>query len=195
MVKIGMDLLGAGATRVLEEARAERRAKAEAVYKMRVAEDEEKAKLDAVAKAKIKAEKGGAPDKPQVKVAVKCSGPKYYKKWARNNRDKTREAGKRWAEKNRGYFEERYDRRTALEVYEKHGVTFEQVRKADRECRHRCMVCGLGLGAGRVKHVDFMPEKGKIRGLTCGRCKDGFKAFSGNSALLRRAAEYLEGHG
>lgn len=56
-----------------------------------------------------------------------------------------------------------------------------------------CAIChGETNGQGDL-HVDHDHVTGKVRGLLCSRCNTGIGMMGDNTALLRKAIEYLEG--
>jgi hypothetical protein len=56
-----------------------------------------------------------------------------------------------------------------------------------------CAICGEECATNRRLAVDHDHATGKIRGLLCQACNTSLGKFKDSPALLRRAANYLEG--
>lgn len=85
-----------------------------------------------------------------------------------------------------------YDRKA------KYGLTPEQVQRMRDQQRGRCAICETAMRIGGKpgmdqENVDHDHTTGVVRGLLCSRCNTSIGKFNDNPALLRRAAEYVEG--
>jgi predicted nucleic acid-binding Zn ribbon protein len=77
----------------------------------------------------------------------------------------------------------------------RHRLTLEQYLGLIEAQGNRCMICqGEWRGwNGLGPHIDHNHLTGEVRGLLCGECNTGIGRFGDDPALLRRAADYLEG--
>jgi hypothetical protein len=74
--------------------------------------------------------------------------------------------------------------------YRRYGLTQTDVVELRAAQSDRCAICG---DAG-PQHLDHDHETGAVRKLLCQRCNHGLGLFRDDPALLRAAAEYVEGH-
>jgi hypothetical protein len=82
---------------------------------------------------------------------------------------------------------ERYKRRVRNhELMKKYGLTRSQY---ERLKKLPCQICGCKR---KIMHIDHKIV-GTMRGWLCHRCNPALGLFDHNPALLRAAAEYLEG--
>ena len=76
-----------------------------------------------------------------------------------------------------------------------YGITLTQYTDLLSAQGGGCAICRskTATASGGSFHVDHDHLTGKVRGLLCTCCNQGLGRFRENSALLRRAVEYLEG--
>ncbi len=78
-----------------------------------------------------------------------------------------------------------------------YGLTLEQYNEILREQGLGCAICKSGnsdmKGKGYLFRVDHDHNTGKIRGLLCHNCNVALGLMKDSPALLRKAAQYLEG--
>lgn len=77
-----------------------------------------------------------------------------------------------------------------------HGVTKMQFEAMLAEQDGACAICksdGLNGRTGRTLHIDHDHKTGRNRKLLCDNCNLGLGNFQDDPALLRNAADYLEG--
>lgn len=58
-----------------------------------------------------------------------------------------------------------------------------------------CAICRRTDPNGKYWHLDHDHDTGKARAILCGTCNQGLGQFQDNAALLRAAADYLDGFG
>lgn len=76
----------------------------------------------------------------------------------------------------------------------RHGLSYEQYTGMLAAQGDACALCGDATWAGwRGQHIDHCHQTGRVRGLLCGNCNTALGRFGDDPALLRRAADYLEG--
>lgn len=75
-----------------------------------------------------------------------------------------------------------------------YGITAEQYEAMLAAQGDGCAICGDdgSTSRGGLLHVDHCHRSGAVRGLLCESCNLALGKFKDDSALLRRAAEYLE---
>lgn len=74
----------------------------------------------------------------------------------------------------------------------KYGMTLEEFKGMEKVHGGLCAVCRKP-DRRRALHVDHDHATGIVRGLLCSDCNNGLGAFRDNSALMRAAADYIEG--
>jgi hypothetical protein len=82
------------------------------------------------------------------------------------------------------------------------GLNKEQYQTLVERQNDVCALCGQKERIKRSQHhfgpnylaVDHDHKTGKVRGLLCNQCNIGLGNFKENIQVLRKAAEYLEGH-
>lgn len=101
-----------------------------------------------------------------------------------------REGMKRWREAN---LEESRDRHAKWKYGVEHG-TYDMLLEQQKG---RCKICGTDAPGVRLTrfHIDHSHSTGNIRGLLCEHCNRGLGHFKDIPALLRKAADYIEGGG
>lgn len=77
----------------------------------------------------------------------------------------------------------------------KYGITLEDYQNLFEAQDGVCALCGNSCGSGRLLAVDHDHTTGKIRGLLCMAHNTGLGKFGDSSALLRKAADYLDNGG
>ena len=86
-------------------------------------------------------------------------------------------------------------RRSHLKV--KFGITPEDYGQMLAAQGDGCAICGNGRNRNSPSreylHIDHDHETGRVRGILCDRCNQVLGHFGDDPALLRRAADYLEG--
>ena len=55
-------------------------------------------------------------------------------------------------------------------------------------------MCDKKLKDDRDTHIDHDHKTGKIRSILCNKCNVGLGMFNDDTAVLRRAAKYIEKH-
>ena len=116
----------------------------------------------------------------------------YSRKYQAENRERIsarrRAANQRNREKNKTYERERLMREYGISV-----VAYEEMKTGQGS---KCAICkAIVTGTGRKGlHVDHCHVTGKVRALLCSRCNTTLGNMKDDPALLRAAAEYLEGH-
>lgn len=81
-----------------------------------------------------------------------------------------------------------------------YGLTSEQYGQMLADQAGVCSICGepevrvTSKGELTTLHVDHDHETNAVRSLLCYRCNSGLGSFRDKPELLRKAAEYLEGH-
>jgi predicted RNA-binding Zn-ribbon protein involved in translation (DUF1610 family) len=75
----------------------------------------------------------------------------------------------------------------------KYGMTRQALDVLREQQGATCALCEGGLQGGRKEHVDHCHETGKVRGILCSECNTGIGKLRDDPALLRRAANYIEG--
>ncbi len=105
-----------------------------------------------------------------------------------SNKDKVNADSKAWAKAN----PDKRDDATERRRLKKYGLTVEQHQALFEIQGGLCLICNESFGK-RV-HIDHDHSTGRVRGLLCHTCNVGLGHFKDSSALLRKAAEYLEGH-
>lgn len=79
----------------------------------------------------------------------------------------------------------------------RYGLTYQEYRALIERQGGVCALCGQewrGWGGKSGLHVDHCHQTGQVRGLLCGDCNTALGRFGDDPAILRRAADYLEGH-
>ena len=86
------------------------------------------------------------------------------------------------------------DRKNKLK--KKYNVTVEWYDTQLKEQNGKCMICGTTEGGGisSTLHVDHDHETGAVRDLLCRSCNTGLGLFKENTALLKKAIEYVNRH-
>ncbi|MGH8892520.1 MAG: endonuclease VII domain-containing protein [Actinomycetes bacterium] len=74
----------------------------------------------------------------------------------------------------------------------RYGLGADDVLRMLEEQARRCALCFRDVSAATV-HVDHDHVTGKVRGLVCFNCNGGLGQFKDNAAVVRRAADYLDG--
>lgn len=77
-------------------------------------------------------------------------------------------------------------------------ANLEKVRAMRDQQQGRCAICETTMRIGGKpgmdqEHVDHDHTTGEVRGLLCSRCNTSIGKFNDDPALLRRAADYIEG--
>lgn len=101
------------------------------------------------------------------------------KTYYHNNKEKQKEAHKKWVESNRDKL--KYHR--AKYAY---GLT-------EDEYDALAMVCVI-CGATDRLCIDHSHQSGRVRGRLCASCNKGLGCFKDNPVLLLRASDYILGH-
>lgn len=88
------------------------------------------------------------------------------------------------------------NRRNLLRDY---GITPEYYARMHAEQNGLCAICQMPetmVRHGKVEglSVDHCHTKGHVRALLCSNCNNGLGRFGDDPAVLRRAADYLDGH-
>lgn len=116
----------------------------------------------------------------------------YQKRWYEANKPRILEMRRAYAKANkdrlaverRGRYHKKYRDRKLAKVY---GVSVEEAKRllaiAD------CELCGNA----EATDTDHCHDTGKVRGRLCTNCNNGLGRFMDDPALLRKAANYLEG--
>ena|SRR5580698_2982676 len=78
-----------------------------------------------------------------------------------------------------------------------YGIQPDDYMRMWHEQKGVCALCGGIDVDGKTRrtkclHVDHCHSTGKVRGLLCHKCNHGLGAFKDDSALMRRAAEYID---
>lgn len=110
------------------------------------------------------------------------------KKWRAENRDRVAGYSKKYWALN----PEKQRRKRQIQKFREWGITEDRYRDILVSQGGGCAICAGLCVSGRQLAVDHDHETGKIRGLLCARCNNGLGNFTDNSALLLRAASYLE---
>ena len=79
------------------------------------------------------------------------------------------------------------------EVRRRYGLTREQVDAIRDLQGGLCPVCDDELRGGKFEHIDHCHETKLVRGILCSECNTGIGKLGDDPALLRKAADYLEG--
>lgn len=109
----------------------------------------------------------------------------------RDNRVERSAQRRRYNVLHREYLKEYYKKSRNRRIARQYGTT-EQVI-AELMQRETCQLCERPL-AGRRRAIDHDHEVGGIRGMLCGNCNAGLGLLGENSGVLRRAADYIDGH-
>lgn len=96
-------------------------------------------------------------------------------------------ADKRYREKNKEKTRLRMQRQR-LKMY---GLTPETLKAMHEKQGKLCAICSKDIS--EKFHVDHCHETGRVRGLLCTACNMGLGLFKDDSALLRKAIDYLHG--
>lgn len=83
-----------------------------------------------------------------------------------------------------------------LHLVRNHGITIEKYEQMLADQGGTCSICPATESVNTwspLLHVDHDHKTGAIRGLLCHSCNVSLGHFRDDPALLRRAAEYLEG--
>ena len=77
----------------------------------------------------------------------------------------------------------------------RYGLTVEEFREMLARQANLCAICGGPWRGwnGQNPHIDHCHTTGRVRGLLCASCNSAIGRFGDDPALLRRAADYLEG--
>lgn len=86
--------------------------------------------------------------------------------------------------------------RARQQLLRTYGITYEEYDRLREQQRRRCAICESPIAKrGRQRgYVDHNHQTGRVRGLLCSSCNFAIGHLRDNSALARRAAEYLESH-
>lgn len=108
------------------------------------------------------------------------------------------------AEKMKDYYiahrAERKEHDTSMQLKRKYGISLEDYREFHKRQGGVCGICGMPEQTIDPRTnktlnlpVDHDHETGIVRGLLCSNCNRGLGMYKNNPALLRKAADYLEG--
>lgn len=79
---------------------------------------------------------------------------------------------------------------------QRYGISAEEMERMCEAQGGGCAICGAHISAhnGCATHVDHDHSTGRVRGILCRLCNPALGAFRDDPSLLRKAADYLEGH-
>lgn len=138
------------------------------------------------------------------------SREEYNKRYREENRDKIREAQRKWYAKNGKEYRERtrdkqreYRRRYYYRNKErlkkesvwyqrlkKYGITKDHYLELYEKQEGKCGICQVT--GDYTMAVDHCHTTGSIRGLLCIKCNTSLGGFNDNVALLKAAIDYLQ---
>ena len=114
----------------------------------------------------------------------------YFRKWRAENKEKVRKYKSDYYYANREKCIEK-DRKNKLK--KKYNVTVEWYDTQLKAQNGKCLICESTEGGGRSStlHVDHDHKTEAVRGLLCRSCNTGIGLFKENTALLKKAIEYV----
>jgi hypothetical protein len=84
------------------------------------------------------------------------------------------------------------DKISAYELRRRYGMSRNQYEALLARQQGVCAICRKACSLRKNLCVDHDHETGHIRGLLCVKCNSGIGAFADSSAIIRRAADYLD---
>lgn len=125
------------------------------------------------------------------KFCIKTYFKEYYKKnkrkidkknlnWAKENKDKMSEFGKR-------HFKKNFNKIKSKRIKYRYNITIEEYSKMLEEQDYQCKICK----EIKALCIDHDHKTGKVRGLLCGKCNRGIGFFNDNIKSLHNAIDYL----
>ncbi len=105
--------------------------------------------------------------------------------WRSKNQAKHRSNAKKWGRNN--------PERVWARNISRYGLTPEGYRAMERNQESRCAICNKAPSKKRL-HIDHDHDTGAVRALLCTSCNTGLGLFREDTALLDRAAQYLNQH-
>lgn len=110
---------------------------------------------------------------PVLMSACKACAAARARKWAEDNRERSRETSRR------------------TKMLTNYGITVEEYDARSAAQGDVCACCGKPEERYRLS-VDHCHETGRIRGLLCNTCNRGIGLLGDNVEALRKAVDYLE---
>lgn len=105
--------------------------------------------------------------------------------WNANNRDKVREAQKRFRDAN--------PRKVKANLLRKYGITLEQFEAMLKDQGNACKICKTSTPGGKgTFHVDHCHKTGVVRGLLCHHCNALLGHAKDQVTILEEAIRYLK---
>jgi hypothetical protein len=135
------------------------------------------------------------PEKAKAKAAAFYQANKEYFRhkaleWRRKNPEAAKESERRRREANPEKHRAKVAQSSLKRLY---GLTPQDVEAMSTRQGGLCAICALPFPDTKRRHVDHCHTTGRVRGLLCSSCNLALGKFRDDPALLRRAAEYLEG--
>lgn len=115
---------------------------------------------------------------------------KYGKKWYEKNRDSELQRGRDYYSKNK---EAKKARHRVYVLKSRYGLDEEAYLAMVAEREGKCDICDVVYY--RRLNVDHDHETNQVRGLLCNNCNRGLGHFKDDKQRLKRAIEYITGHG
>lgn len=119
-------------------------------------------------------------------VCKECKNKREREKYKANPEPRRKNA-KAWAKANP---EKNYTKKRAWYVQNTYGITLDEYNALKESCQF-CAICGLP----DPTDLDHDAETKQLRGFLCGNHNRALGLFQHDPALLRAAANYLDGYG
>ncbi len=95
------------------------------------------------------------------------------------------------APKMRSYHKRNPEKRRAMELKRRYGITLEQYYDLILAQEARCAACGDDLPEDRAPSVDHCHDTGKVRGILCNACNVSVGYMRNDPQRCLRLAKYL----
>jgi dCTP deaminase len=115
-------------------------------------------------------------------------------KWAKKNPEANREYQRKWAKAQRDKMRQEGKRRDYL-LQLRHGISESEWNEMFEKQGFCCAICKIDKETSKVGwHTDHDHSTGKVRGVLCANCNRGLGMYKDDITFLLKAAKYLGLH-